>query len=133
MAAIANKNFADLPHVLVVDDDSRIRQLVSRYLNDHDFVAATAGNAAEAREAMKRLAFDALVVDVMMPGESGLEFTKSLRARMDIPVLLLTALGETGDRITGLESGADDYLSKPFEPRELVLRLQAILRRRQSA
>src|ERR1035437_3632098 len=104
MASIANTknpggNFADLPHVLIVDDDGRIRQLVSRYLNEHGFVAGTAGNAGEAREAMKRLAFDALVVDIMMPGESGLEFTKSLRGKTDIPVLLLTALGETGDRI----------------------------------
>ena len=125
--------FAGLPHVLIVDDDDRIRQLVSRYLNEHGFVAGTAGNAGEAREVMKRLAFDALVVDIMMPGESGLEFTKSLRGKTDIPVLLLTALGETGDRIAGLESGADDYLPKPFDPRELVLRLQAILRRRQAA
>ncbi|HTK84417.1 MAG TPA: response regulator transcription factor [Patescibacteria group bacterium] len=125
------RKLADLPHVLIVDDDDRIRDLVSRYLTEHGFVVSTAGAAAEAREVLKRLVFDALVVDVMMPGETGLEFTKKLRAERDIPVLLLTALGETGDRIAGLESGADDYLPKPFEPRELVLRLQAILRRRQ--
>ena len=133
MKHIANSNLEDLPHVLVVDDDDRIRQLVSRFLHDNGFVAVTARDAAHAREAMKRLIFDTLVVDIMMPGESGLEFTKSLREKNDIPVLLLTALGESDDRIAGLETGADDYLPKPFEPRELVLRLQAILRRRPQA
>jgi two-component system phosphate regulon response regulator OmpR len=130
MPLSANENPENLPHVLVVDDDGRIRALVSRFLNENGFLAVTAKDAAEAREILKRFEFDALVVDIMMPGESGLEFTKSLRAQEDIPVLLLTALGESQDRIAGLESGADDYLPKPFEPRELVLRLQAILRRR---
>ena len=124
------ENRADRPHVLVVDDDDRIRDLVARYLTEHGFVVATTADAGEARAALEAFTFDVLVVDVMMPGETGLEFTRSLRAKSDIPVLLLTALGETEDRITGLESGADDYLPKPFEPREMVLRLQAILRRR---
>lgn len=121
---------ASLPHILIVDDDDRIRQLVSRYLGEHGFVISTAASAEQARETLQRLSFDALVVDVMMPGESGLQFTESLRKGSDLPVLLLTALGEAGDRIAGLESGADDYLPKPFEPRELILRLQSILRRR---
>jgi two-component system phosphate regulon response regulator OmpR len=121
--------YAALPHVLVVDDDARIRDLVSRYLTEHGFIAATAGDAAEAREILKTFAFDAMIVDVMMPGETGLEFTRDFRKNFTIPVLLLTALGEAGDRIAGLESGADDYLPKPFEPRELLLRLRAILRR----
>lgn len=124
---------ADCPHILVVDDDDRIRDLVARYLTEHRFVVAAAADAAQARQAIEALSFDALVVDVMMPGETGLEFTRDLRARRsDLPVILLTALAETDDRISGLESGADDYLPKPFEPRELVLRLEAILRRRKS-
>ncbi|MCB1591676.1 MAG: response regulator transcription factor [Alphaproteobacteria bacterium] len=117
------------PHILVVDDDRRICQLVSRFLMAQQFVVQTAPNAHEAREMMKRFVFDALIVDVMMPGQTGLEFTKELRKTNNIPVLLLTALGEVEDRIAGLETGADDYLPKPFEPRELVLRLNAILRR----
>jgi len=113
-----------------VDDDERIRTLVSRFLHENGFLAVTARDAAEAREILKRFSFDALVVDIMMPGESGLEFTRSLAGPDDPPVLLLTALGEGPDRIAGLEAGADDYLAKPFEPRELVLRLHSILRRR---
>jgi two-component system phosphate regulon response regulator OmpR len=124
------ESLAARPHILVVDDDTRIRDLVARYLTEHGFVAATVAGAREARIALEAFTFDALVVDVMMPGETGLEFTRKLRADNDIPVLLLTALGESEDRINGLETGADDYLPKPFEPRELVLRLQAILRRR---
>jgi two-component system phosphate regulon response regulator OmpR len=130
MALSPNQNPESLPHVLVVDDDERIRALVSKFLNENGFLAITAASAAEARAILQRFAFDALVVDIMMPGESGLDFTRSLRAGNDMPVLLLTALGEGPDRIAGLETGADDYLTKPFEPRELVLRLQAILRRR---
>ncbi len=130
MKPVANANLAALPHALIVDDDDRIRQLVSRYLHENGFIVCTAASAAEARELMKKLEFDVLVVDVMMPGQSGLEFTKELRKESDIPVLLLTALGEANARISGFESGADDYLPKPFEPKELVLRLQAILRRR---
>jgi two-component system phosphate regulon response regulator OmpR len=122
-------NFSDRPHVLVVDDDARIRDLVSRFLKEHGFVVVTAQDAKEARGLLKGFAFDVLVVDVMMPGETGLSFTQDLRKSYNVPVLLLTALGEAQDRIAGLESGADDYLAKPFEPRELVLRLQSILRR----
>lgn len=118
------------PHILVVDDDDRIRSLVSRFLTAEGFVVVTAQDAAHARVLCRRLIVDAMVVDVMMPGEDGLSLTRALRAERDIPVLLLTALGEAESRIAGLEAGADDYLAKPFEPRELVLRLQAILRRR---
>lgn len=117
------------PHILVVDDDARIRDLVSRYLHDHNFVVMGAKDGAQARILLQRFAFDVLVVDVMMPGETGLELTKFVSERYGVPVILLTALGETDDRIAGLESGADDYLPKPFDPKELVLRLQAILRR----
>ena len=123
------QQFLAKPHILVVDDDERIRDLVSRYLWDHDFVVMEAEGAGQAREMLERFEFDALVVDVMMPEETGLEFTSSLRGVHEVPVLLLTALGEAEDRISGLEAGADDYLAKPFEPRELVLRLNAILRR----
>lgn len=134
MAQNANhSNLSARPHILVIDDDERIRMLVSRYLTEHDFVVITAAGPGEAREIMTEFELDALIVDVMMPKESGLEFTQSLRAGgadyADIPVLLLTALGEAQDRIAGLETGADDYLPKPFEPRELVLRLNAIMRR----
>jgi two-component system, OmpR family, phosphate regulon response regulator OmpR len=123
--------FADKQHVLVIDDDDRIRDLLARYLNQHDFVVATARSAEDARDVLATLKFDLLVLDVMMPGQSGVELTKALRAEgVDIPILLLTAMGEADDRIKGLESGADDYLTKPFEPRELLLRVQAILRRR---
>ncbi len=121
--------FAARPHVLVVDDDARISELVTRFLREHGFVAMIAGSAAEARKMLENFAFDAMVVDVMMPGETGVELTRDLRRTHTIPVLLLTALGEAQDRIAGLEAGADDYLPKPFEPRELVLRLNAILRR----
>lgn len=125
------KRYAALPHVLVIDDDERICALVSRYLQENGFVAVTASDAASAREVMAYMAFDILIVDVMMPGEDGFSFTQSLRdGDQDIPVLLLTALSEVDDRVTGLQKGADDYLSKPFDPRELVLRLQAILKRR---
>lgn len=117
------------PHVLVVDDDDRIRDLVSRYLHDHGFVSMCARDAKQAHALTERFVFDVLVVDVMMPGESGLEFTQKIQVKQNVPVLLLTALAEAEDRIKGLESGADDYLSKPFEPRELVLRLQSLLKR----
>ncbi len=129
-SAAGTDKLADLPHVLVVDDDDRIRALVSRYLQEEGFVVATAPDAAQAASILETLAFDVLVVDIMMPGQSGLDFTKGLREHSDIPVLLLTALGEVDDRIAGFETGADDYLPKPFEPKELVMRLQAILRRR---
>lgn len=117
------------PHVLVVDDDDRIRSLLSRYLRENGWVVATAKDAQEAEGVMRVSLFDVLIVDVMMPGKTGLEFTRDLRKSSTIPVLLLTALGEVDDRISGLESGADDYLPKPFEPKELLLRLHAIIRR----
>jgi two-component system, OmpR family, phosphate regulon response regulator OmpR len=119
----------DAPHILVVDDDTRLRELIRRYLADNGFMASAAADAEDARAKLKSLAFDLIVLDVMMPGESGLELTQALRAESSVPILLLTARGEPEDRIAGLEAGADDYLAKPFEPRELVLRINAILRR----
>jgi two-component system phosphate regulon response regulator OmpR len=117
-------------HILVVDDDARLRTLLSRYLSENGFRVSAASHAAEARDKLRFLAPDALVLDVMMPGESGLALTASLRAEnASVPILLLTARGAPEDRIAGFESGADDYLGKPFEPRELVLRLRAMLRR----
>lgn len=122
-------NPEDQAHILVVDDDRRLRELLRRYLADQNFLVSTAEDAAEARAKLASLSFDLIILDIMMPGETGLEFTESLRKDDDVPILLLTAMGESGDRIRGLEVGADDYLSKPFEPRELVLRVQSILRR----
>ncbi len=119
----------DAPHVMVVDDDRRIRDLLSRYLSEQGFRVSMAADALEARRKLKGLSFDLLVVDVMMPGENGTDFTRSIRDELDVPVLMLTALGETDARIKGLEAGADDYLAKPFDPRELVLRINAILKR----
>ena len=119
----------EVPHILVVDDDTRLRELIRRYLAENGFMATTADNAADARAKLANLAFDLIVLDIMMPGESGLDLTRSLRAESTVPILLLTARGESDDRIAGLEAGADDYLAKPFEPRELVLRINAILRR----
>jgi len=124
-----NMSFSERPHVLVVDDDDRISSLLFRFLSEAGFIVATAANTTQARELLSKFTFDVMVVDVMMPGETGVEFTQSLQSTSDTPILLLTALGEGEDRIKGLESGADDYLTKPFEPRELVLRLNAILRR----
>jgi two-component system phosphate regulon response regulator OmpR len=121
---------AEEAHILVVDDDARLRTLLSRYLSENGFRVSTAAHAAEARDKMRFLQPDALVLDVMMPGESGLSLTASLRAESAaVPVLMLTARGAPEDRIAGFESGADDYLGKPFEPRELLLRLRAMLRR----
>src|SRR6202040_3927105 len=119
------------PHLLVVDDDSRLRDLLRRYLSDSGFRVTGAADAAEARAQLASFAFDLVVLDVMMPGESGLVLTRALRERPAprIPVLLLTAMGEPEDRVNGLEQGADDYLAKPFEPRELVLRIRNILQR----
>jgi two-component system phosphate regulon response regulator OmpR len=119
----------DAPHLLVVDDDSRIRTLLSRYLGEHGFRVTSAADAADARRRLGGLAFDLLIVDVMMPGENGMELTRSLRETMNVPILMLTARAETENRIQGLEFGADDYLAKPFEPRELLLRINNILRR----
>lgn len=120
------------PHVLVVDDDARLRELLRRYLADNGFLVATASDAASARAKLSGLRFDVIVLDLMMPGESGLTFAGKLRQVDDVPILMLTAMDAVEDRIAGLESGADDYLVKPFEPRELVLRLNAVLRRTSS-
>lgn len=119
----------DLPHILVVDDDTRLRELLRKYLAENGHLVTTAADAAEARAKLAALAVDLAVVDVMMPGEDGLSLTRWLTGNGGPPVLLLTAMGETEDRIRGLESGADDYLPKPFEPRELLLRISSILRR----
>ncbi|GGF53686.1 DNA-binding response regulator [Paracoccus acridae] len=116
-------------HLLIVDDDERIRALLGRFLRKNGFLVTLARDAAQARRLLAGLEFDLIVMDVMMPGEDGFALTKSLRERLTTPILLLTARGETADRITGLEVGADDYLPKPFEPRELLLRISAILRR----
>lgn len=124
-----NPTSGDLPHILVVDDDNRLRALLQRYLADNGFRVTVASDAAEARSQLGSLVFDLIVMDVMMPGESGLALTDSLRKRSTVPILMLTAMGDTEHRINGLESGADDYLPKPFEPRELVLRIRTILRR----
>lgn len=118
------------PHLLVVDDDERLRALLQRYLSTNGYRVSAAPGAAEARELMANMAFDLLVLDVMMPGESGLDFARDLRRTSSVPILMLTARGDPADRIAGLEQGADDYLPKPFEPRELLARIRAILRRR---
>jgi two-component system phosphate regulon response regulator OmpR len=116
-------------HILVIDDDERLRILLRRFLEESGFRVTDAGSAQEARSILKGMAFDILVVDVMMPGETGIEFLADLRKDDPVPALFLTARSETESRIEGLEAGADDYMSKPFEPRELVLRIQRILKR----
>ncbi len=116
-------------HILVVDDDDRLRGLIARYLGDRGYRVTGAKDAADARAKLAGMAFDLMVVDVMMPGENGIELTRALRETRDLPILMLTAMGESEDRIAGLEAGVDDYLAKPFEPRELVLRIATILRR----
>ncbi|QYX57304.1 response regulator [Roseovarius sp. SCSIO 43702] len=117
------------PHLLIVDDDERIRDLLRKFLARNGFLVSVARDAAHARRILSGLEFDLIILDVMMPGQSGVELTRALRATLATPILLLTAKGETDDRIAGLEAGADDYLPKPFEPRELLLRINAILRR----
>jgi two-component system, OmpR family, phosphate regulon response regulator OmpR len=119
----------DSPHLLVVDDDTRIRSLLKRYLTENDFRVTIAGNAEEARAKLRGLDFDLIVLDIMMPGETGVDLTRALREEREVPILMLTALTETDNRIEGLEAGADDYLPKPFDPRELILRINNILRR----
>ena len=125
----------DAAHLLIVDDDRRIRVLLQRYLSQEGYRVTLAGNAEEATAALKNFSFDLLVLDVMMPGESGLDFAARLRTdhsdRGRVPILMLTAKAETGDRIAGFETGVDDFLAKPFEPRELLLRIASILRRAQ--
>jgi two-component system phosphate regulon response regulator OmpR len=119
----------DAPHLLVVDDDRRIRDLLSRFLYSEGYRVTTADNAADARAKLESLSFDLLVLDVMMPGETGFQLAKSLRENSAVPILMLTAKAETESRIAGLELGADDYVPKPFEPRELSLRIASILKR----
>ncbi|GAA0292274.1 response regulator [Rhodovulum strictum] len=116
-------------HLLIVDDDARIRDLLRKFLLRNGFLVSTARDAGHARRLLGGLDFDLIVMDVMMPGEDGVSFTRSIRHEIATPILLLTARGETSDRIAGLEAGADDYLPKPFEPKELLLRINAILRR----
>lgn len=120
---------ADDAHLLVVDDDERIRLLLQKFLTRNGFLVTGARDAAHARRLLGGLEFDMLVIDVMMPGEDGFSLTKDLRRTLTTPILLLTARGDAEDRIKGLEMGADDYLAKPFEPKELLLRVNAILRR----
>lgn len=120
---------SDVPHLLVVDDDTRLRELLRKYLTDNGFTVTATVDACEARQYMIVTEFDLIILDVMMPGEDGFTFTRTLRKTSDVPVLLLTARGEANERIQGLEVGADDYLPKPFEPRELLLRVKNILRR----
>jgi two-component system phosphate regulon response regulator OmpR len=115
--------------VLVVDDDRRLRDLIARFLSEHGYRVTTAASAAEARARSETFVFDALVLDVMMPGETGFDYARVIRQSSQVPILMLTARADPKDRVTGLEIGADDYLPKPFEPRELILRLGNILRR----
>jgi two-component system phosphate regulon response regulator OmpR len=117
------------PHVLVVDDDQRIRDLLGRYLLENGFRVTTAADSATARASMRGLSFDLVILDVMMPGESGLDLARDLKNISPVPICMLTAKAEPEDRVEGLEAGVDDYVSKPFEPRELVLRLRNIMRR----
>ena len=114
-------------HILVVDDDDRIRELVKQYLEENNFLVTTAVDALDAKKKLEIIKFDILILDIMMPGESGLSLTKEMKKNNQTPIILLTAKGETGDRIHGLELGADDYLGKPFEPKELLLRIKNIL------
>lgn len=116
-------------HLLVVDDDNRIRTLVSRYLGAQGYRVTTAQDASDARNKLRSLAFDMIILDVMMPGENGVDFARSLRRESQVPILMLTARAEARDRVRGLEAGVDDYLAKPFEPKELALRIASILRR----
>jgi len=120
---------SDDAHLLIVDDDERIRGLLQKFLMRSGFLVSTARDAAHARRILSGLEFDLIVLDVMMPGEDGMSLCRDLRATINTPILLLTAKGGTEDRITGFEAGADDYLAKPFEPKELLLRINAILRR----
>jgi two-component system, OmpR family, phosphate regulon response regulator OmpR len=119
----------DASHLLIVDDDTRIRSLLSQFLRTNGYRVTTADSAIEARKHMEGLAFDLIVLDVMMPGENGFQFAERLRQTSAVPILMLTALADVNDRIRGLEIGVDDYLSKPFDPRELLLRIGSILRR----
>ena len=119
-------------HILIVDDDDRIRELVKQYLNENDYLVTTANSAENAKEKVNIIKFDIIILDIMMPGQSGLDFTNENKKKINTPIILLTAKGETSDRIVGLEIGADDYLAKPFEPKELVLRIKNILNKTKS-
>ncbi len=114
-------------HILIVDDDDRIRELVKQYLNENDYLVTTANSAEDAKEKVNIIKFDIIILDIMMPGQSGLDFTNENKKKINTPIILLTAKGKPSDRIEGLEIGADDYLAKPFEPKELVLRIKNIL------
>jgi two-component system phosphate regulon response regulator OmpR len=118
-----------IAHILIVDDDDGIRLLVKKYLNENNFLVTTAQNAEDATEKIKIIKFDLIVLDIMMPGKSGLEFIQDNKKKLDTPIILLTAKGEADERIKGLEIGADDYLPKPFEPRELILRINNIIKK----
>ena len=118
-------------HILMVDDDDRIRELVKQYLNENNYLVTTADSAEQAKEKISLIKFDIIILDIMMPGQSGLEFTNENKSKINIPIILLTAKGEANERIEGLETGADDYLSKPFEPKELLLRIKNILNKTQ--
>ena len=117
-----NKN-----HILIVDDDDRIRNLLKDYLSENRYIVSTAENAAQAKEKLEYLKFDIIILDVMMPGQNGYEFTKDIKKQIKVPIILLTAKGEVENRIKGLELGADDYIGKPFEPKELLLRIKNII------
>jgi len=122
-------NTEDKKHILIVDDDDRIRELIKEYLQNNNFYTTTAKNSEDAKNKIKLIKFDLIILDIMMPGQSGLELSKEIKETSDQPIILLTAMGGTSDRISGLETGADDYLPKPFEPKELLLRIKNILKR----
>ena len=119
-------------HILVVDDDDRIRELLKEYLTEENYLISTSNNAENAKQKIEMIKFDIIILDIMMPGQSGLDLTQNLREKINTPIILLTAMGEPNERIEGLEKGADDYLAKPFEPKELVLRIQNILKKTES-
>ena len=119
-------------HILIVDDDDRIRELVKQYLNDNDYLVTSANSAEDAKKKVDIIKFDIIVLDIMMPGQSGLDFTNENKKKINTPIILLTAKGEPSERIEGLEIGADDYLAKPFEPKELILRIKNILEKTKS-
>jgi two-component system phosphate regulon response regulator OmpR len=116
-------------HILIVDDDDKIRDLLKQYLKKNNFFVSTAINATDAEEKLKIVKFDLVIIDIMMPGKDGLQLTKEIRDKIDLPIILLTAKGEAEDRVRGLELGAEDYLPKPFEPKELLLRIKNVIKR----
>lgn len=116
-------------HILIVDDDDKIRDLLKQYLKNNNFFVSTAINASDAEEKLKIVKFDLAIIDIMMPGKDGLQLTKEIREKIDLPIILLTAKGEADDRVRGLELGAEDYLPKPFEPKELLLRIKNVIKR----